>query len=68
MVLLDMSLISDLMTKNLLTLLSSAYPIKAASTVLEPIFLFLGSGIATLAKQPQTRKKFRLGDLPFQYS
>src|SRR5436190_23939295 len=68
MVLLDISLISELTTKNWLTLLSSAYPMKTASTVLGPIFLFLGSGIETLARQPQTLKNWILGVLPFQCS
>jgi len=52
MVLLDISLISELTTKNQLTLLSSAYSMKIASTVLRPIFFF-GSGIETLADNPK---------------
>src|SRR5436189_3666309 len=68
MVLLDISLISELTTRNRLTLLSSAYSMKTTSTVLGPIFLFLSSGIETLARQPQTLKIWILGVLSFQRS
>ena len=68
MVLLDISLILELTTRNQLTLLSSAYPIKMASIVLGPIFLFLDSSIETLARQPQTLKNWMLGVLLFQRS
>ena len=51
MTLLDISLISELTTKNQLTLLYSAYPMKKASTVLGPIFFLFGSRIKILAYQ-----------------
>ena len=41
MMLLDISLISKLTTRNRLILLFSAYPMKIVSTVLGPIFSFL---------------------------
>jgi len=68
MILLDISLISELATRNQLTLLSSAYPMRIASTVLGLIFLFFSSGIKTLARQPQTLKNWILVVLPFQRS
>ena len=68
MVLLNILLISELTTRNRLTLLSSTYPMKIVSTVLGSIFLFFGSGIETLTRQPQTLKNYMLGVLPFQCS
>jgi len=50
MILLDISLVSELTTRNRLTLLSSAYSTKILSTVLGLIFLFFGFDIEILAR------------------
>ena len=68
MILLDVSLTSKLNIRNQLTLLSSAYPMKIASTVLGLIFLFFSFGIEILVRQPQILKNWILGVLPFQRS
>ena len=56
-VLLDISLISELTTRKRLILLFSAYPMNTSSTFLGSNFLFLGSGIETIAEKFQTLKK-----------